>query len=84
MQIMINAEEKVRVVELERAKKSLELQLSEMAKMVAKQQEIIAQSKRLCKGGCVFFRKFSRFKFRKISQINKKIAKFSVKLYFFI
>ena len=46
MQIMINAEEKVRVVELERAKKSLELQLSEMAKMVAKQQEIIAQSKR--------------------------------------
>ena len=40
------ADDKKRVLELEKMKKSLELQLQEMAKTVEKQQEMIAMARR--------------------------------------
>lgn len=46
MQVLVKANSEKRVIELEQMKKTLELQLQEMTKTVAKQQEIIAMSRR--------------------------------------
>ena len=46
MQVIFKANNEKKVIELERMKKSLEIQLKEMSKTVAQQQEIIAMSRR--------------------------------------
>ena len=46
MQVIFKANNEKKVIELEQMKKSLEIQLKEMSKTVAQQQEIIAMSRR--------------------------------------